>query len=259
MNIAIITGASSGIGRELFVQLNKTKNKLSARLQIDQYWLIARSKEKLEETASLVPEADCRIFPLDLADPAAAATIIAELQGNAEYNPRLLVNNAGFGLVGEPLKLDRKKQLGMLDLNIRALTDLTLRIAPLMPKESLIVQLASLVSFVPVPQMAVYSASKSYVLDFSIAMDRIWRSRGICVTAVCPGPVSTGFTAVATGGNQKAMRGSKPVDKTVKRIIKLLGKNKRVVIPALSWRFAALVSRLISKKSAARLAAKAKF
>jgi oxidoreductase, short-chain dehydrogenase/reductase family len=110
---------------------------------------------------------------------------------------RMLVNCAGYGVMGNFTKLNRKEELGMIDVNCKALTDMTYLCIPYMRKNSRIIQLASSAAFMPQPYFAVYAASKSYVYSFSRALSEELRSRRIYVTAVCPGPVDTPFFDIA--------------------------------------------------------------
>ena len=123
--------------------------------------------------------------------------LAAEL-ARAISSRRIVVNNAGFGLVGEALRLDRDEQLAMIDLNVRALTELSLAFTDsLARRRGGILNVASLAAFLPGPGMAVYYASKAYVLSFSEALHHELAGLGVRVTALCPGPVATGFQARA--------------------------------------------------------------
>lgn len=192
MKIAVVTGASSGMGREFAKQIGYLYHSL------DEIWVIARRKERLLalQAQSVVP---LRIFEGDLLKPPVYA---AFKQALAEEQPdiRMLVNAAGFGKTGsveEILSEDKNTQLEMIDLNCIALSRMTFFCMPYLSRGSRILNLASAAAFCPQPLFAVYAATKSYVLSFSRALGEELRSKGILVTAVCPGPVDTEFFDVS--------------------------------------------------------------
>lgn len=185
MNIAIITGASSGMGMEFARQLDRQLCKT------DEIWLLARKKEPMDElarsmrikartiSADITNENDLRHFREVLAISAPKIT--------------MLVNCAGMGRHGAFSEQDEEEISAMLRLNVEALTKLTKICLPYMRKGSKIVQFASGAAFVPQAGFAVYAASKSYVYSFSRALKKELSKRGVSVTAVCPGPVDTPF------------------------------------------------------------------
>ena len=189
--VAIITGASDGIGAELARLMAKKGHDLA---------LVARRRERLEALAAEIAAAgrpSPAVIPLDLAEAGAADALADALRG-AGAEPAILVNNAGFGLQGQVADLDPAEQLRMIDLNVRALTALTLKFLPdLIAKRGRILNVASVAAFLPGPGMAIYYASKAYVLSFSKALSQELVSKGVSVTALCPGPVPTGFQAAA--------------------------------------------------------------
>ncbi len=192
MKIAIVTGASSGMGREFVKQIGFLYRSL------DEIWVIARRKERLIElqTHSVVP---LRIFEGDLLKPPIYTSL---KQAFEEEQPdiRMLVNAAGFGKTGsveEILAEDKKAQLRMIDLNCIALSRMTFCCLPYFSKGSRILNLASAAAFCPQPLFTVYAATKAYVLSFTRALGAELRPKGILVTAVCPGPVDTEFFEVA--------------------------------------------------------------
>lgn len=189
MNITIITGASSGMGREFAVQLDGLFSNM------DEIWLIARRKQRLEELSRRL-KTKCRIIDMDVTDPVYMRQF-SELLKIARPRICMLVNCAGFGLMGAVEDLSLEEQLAMIDLNCRALTDMTYRCLPYMRKNGRIIQLASSAAFLPQENFAVYAATKSYVLSFSRALHEELKERGICVTSVCPGPVDTEFFRIA--------------------------------------------------------------
>lgn len=188
MKIAIVTGASSGMGREFVRQLGYFYKNL------DEIWVIARRKERLEALAkeSRVP---LRIFAGDLQKK----KVYKELRDSLEKEQpdlRMLVNSAGFGKSGSVEEISSEKfriQTDMVDVNCRSLTRMTLLCLPFLRAGSRIVNLASASAFCPQPYFSVYAATKSYVLSFSRSLGEELRKKGIVVTAVCPGPVDTEF------------------------------------------------------------------
>lgn len=189
MKIAIITGASAGLGKEFLRQAP------AVFPEIDEYWLIARRKEKLLEAATLVKK-QCRIFPLDLTEDASYRRLEEEL---ASVRPEvaLLVNNSGCGYLGNVGEGALSHQTAMVELNIKGLTAVTHIVLPYMGKGDRIINVSSIASFCPNPRMTVYSASKAYVSAFTGGLADELKPRGISVTAVCPGPMQTEFLDVA--------------------------------------------------------------
>jgi len=194
MNVAIITGASSGLGREFARQLNEkiVKKELKG---IHELWLIARRKDRMEELAAKV-KIKCKIIVMDVADHKKMDEF-AEILQIANPQIKMLVNCAGFGLLGKFRQLEINDQLSMVDVNCKALTKMTYLCIPYMSRNSRIIQLASSAAFLPQPNFAVYAATKSYVLSFSYALSEELRRDGIVVTAVCPGPIRTEFFSIA--------------------------------------------------------------
>ena len=184
MKIAVITGASSGMGREFVTQLDAAE-------QFDELWVIARRKERLEELSSLV-RAKLRPLALDLTDKQ-SLQIYADLL--AEHRPEVavLVNAGGFGQFTAFADTALDTLDNMVDLNVKALMGMTYLTLPYLGKGSRVYQLGSLSSFQPVPCINVYAATKAFVLSFSRALNVEWRSRGIRVMAVCPFWVKTEF------------------------------------------------------------------
>lgn len=192
-NVTVVTGASGGIGEELAYCAAKAGRKVV---------LVARSADKMKAVANKIVALGApapEIIALDLGDPSSGEALAHALK---QKNLKVfeLVNNAGYGLTGPIEKLDAADQVGMVDLNMRALTDLTLRFLPeILESKGGVMNVASTAAFQPGPNMAIYYATKAYVLSFSEA---IWfELRGHArVTALCPGPVPTGFQDRATKG-----------------------------------------------------------
>lgn len=189
MNIVIITGASSGIGQEFAKQIDKGFS------NIDEIWLMARRKERLEELAAGMNH-QTRILAVDVNDEYAMDDL-EQLLYECDCRVRMLVNCAGYGIFGQVDEMEMEEQLGMIQTNCEALTRLTYLCLPYMYKNSRIINLASSAAFMPQAGFAVYAASKAYVLSFSRGLNQELRKRHIYVTAVCPGPVRTEFFDLA--------------------------------------------------------------
>lgn len=241
MNIAIITGASSGMGREFALQLAKYLTKT------DEIWLLAKRKEPLEELAlELTKELDARkntdekhkghlikirTISVDVADEKKLASFAEVLMIR---NPAIsvLVNCAGTGIYGAFDKQSRDEVTETVRLNVLGLTQMTKYCLPYMRHGSRIIQIASASAFRPQPNFAVYAATKAYVLSFGKALLKELKGRGIAVTVVCPGPVETPFLDHAYGryGSMsflKKLTMSKPEKVVHKALVD--SKNKRAV------------------------------
>ena len=182
MNIAIVTGASSGMGREFVLQLSKYVN-------VDEIWAIARREDALK---TLKAAAAVRPIPLDLCDEASFSRF-ADLLAAEKPNVKLLVNAAGFGKFGSYHKVSLEDECKMIDLNCKALVLMTRLTIPYMEKGSHILQLDSLSAFQPVPYITTYGATKSFVLSYSRSMNRELKAQGIRCMAMNPGWVKTEF------------------------------------------------------------------
>ncbi len=183
--IAIVTGASSGMGREFVRQIPKLYKNL------DEIWVTARRTALLKELQEEV-EIPIRTFGGDLTKNAVSNRMQKEME-EADVQIRLLVNAAGYGKVGQYEDLDVDEQLGMIDLNCKGLTKMCLLSLPYMGAGSRIINLCSASAFAPEPGLGVYAATKSYVYSLSRSLNEELKDRGISVTAVCPGPVDTPF------------------------------------------------------------------
>ena len=196
MRIALITGASAGLGRHFAALAGHYFP------QVEAVWLIARRREKLEEVARSLGGMPAEIMALDLCDSASFAFLKEKL---ATERPEivLLVNNAGCGYLGNVGEGDLSRQTRMVDLNVRALTAVTHLALPYMARGSRILNVSSISSFCPNPRLNTYSATKAYVTSFTRGLGFELRRRGITATAVCPGPMETDFlqTAGITGNS----------------------------------------------------------
>lgn len=189
MNIAVITGASSGLGREYAKEIYNT------RADLDEIWVVARREDRLKE---LQAELGSSIIPIafDITDPKSIKEYVTLLKGKCA-TVKLLINNAGFGKLGNFDTLSLEENTSMVRLNCEALTALTSATLPFMDKSSEIINSCSIASFAPNTRMAVYSSTKAYVMSLSRALRVELKPRRINVLAVCPGPMSTEFLSVA--------------------------------------------------------------
>jgi short-subunit dehydrogenase len=189
--VTLITGASAGIGTELARVFASNGHRVV---------LVARRADRLLTLANEIVASGGAapiIIPCDLEQPDAGDKIAAALAAEGA-EVEFVVNNAGFGLFGEAIELDRAGQLGIIAVNIRTMTDLSLRFADsLIRNRGGILNVGSIAGFLPGPGMAVYYASKAYVLSFSEALRRELAPRGVRVTTLCPGPVPSEFQARA--------------------------------------------------------------
>jgi short-subunit dehydrogenase len=234
--IMLVTGASGGIGADLARHAAAKGHDLA---------LVARSRAALDALADEIAAkpgwAHPRplVFALDLARPGAPAELAAAVEA-AGATPEILVNNAGYGVLGPADRSDLAEQLGMIDLNIRALTELSLIFAPkLAQAKGRLLNVASIAAFMPGPGMAIYYASKAYVLSFSEALSAEWAPRGVSVTALCPGPVPTGFQRRARFSDKMNLmfRGALSSAEVAKIAYDGMMAGKRVVVPGLAAKF----------------------
>lgn len=191
MKIAVVTGASSGMGREMVIQLWEHFK------GFDEMWVIARREDRLRELDGKVG-LPLRRFVLDLSKERDLNKLFRAFE---EKRPevKFLVNAAGFGKIGTVESHLLSDETGMVRLNCEALCAVTRMALPYMTCNSRIIQFASAAAFLPQPGFAVYAATKAFVLSYSRALSQELKSRNIYVTAVCPGPVKTEFFAIAEG------------------------------------------------------------
>ena len=193
MNIAIVTGASSGMGKEFVLQL-------SAYVQVDEIWAVARRKENLEQLQSRV-SVPVRPVCLDLLKEESFSEM-EQLLSREKPNVKLLVNAAGFGKFGPYHKVSIADDCRMIDLNCKALLVMTRLVLPYMTSGSHILQLDSLSAFQPVPYITTYGATKAFVLSYCRAMNRELKGRAIRMMAMNPGWVKTEFFSHAFQTNE---------------------------------------------------------
>ena len=238
--IAVITGASSGIGRE-FVRT------LSAHGEYDEVWAIARNAERLE---ALRADTDIPVRPisLDLVHSEALQEY-ARLLGQYQPQVALLINCSGYGKFEATENIPLEQNLGMIDLNCRALTALAYLTLPYMSAGSKMINIASVAAFQPIPYINVYGASKAYVLSFSRALGREVKPRGIRVLAVCPFWTKTAFFDRAVNDQNKIVKKYVAMY-TPEFIVRkawsaLSKKNKDFVIPGFKAKMQVLAVKLL--------------
>lgn len=240
--VTLITGASSGIGAALARVFAEHGHALV---------LVARREIQLAQLADEIAAAGHerpQTIAVDLGRVDSAARIGHELAARG-LEPAYVVNNAGFGLVGQAAELDRNEQLAIVDLNIRTLTDLSLRwIESLKRNKGGILNVASVAAFMPGPGMAVYYATKAYVLSFSEALHRELAADGVRVTVLCPGPVSTEFQSRAGMAADHFPRFlARSAGRVAAEGYEALMRGRRVAIPGFHNRVAAFLPRLVPR------------
>ena len=240
--VTLITGASAGIGAELARVFASKGHRLA---------LVARRADRLETLAGEIAAAgaarpiviQCDLEQPDGGDKVAAALLAAGVE--VEY----VVNNAGFGKFGRAIKIDRAEQLGIIAVNIRALTDLSLRFSDqLIRNRGGILNVGSIAGFLPGPGMAVYYASKAYVLSFTEALHGELGPLGVRVTALCPGPVPSEFQARAgfRPGFDSAVLNVSAADVALAGYRGLMA-NKRVVMPGVGVKIVPFLLRFFPR------------
>lgn len=226
----LVTGASSGIGLELAKRFAND----GARVVLS-----ARSEDKLQELAEEFRQAggQADVFPCDLSEPDAARQLCERLS-DARIEIDVLVNNAGFGALGKVADLSVDRQQSMIRLNIEALTMLTRHLLPGMLERGQggVLNVASTAAFVPGPNMAVYYASKAYVLSFSEALRHELKETPISVSCLCPGATKTGFGADSGMGETEIFEKAMAVEKVADAAYQGYRQNKAIVIPGkMNW------------------------
>ena len=248
--VALVTGASAGLGVDFARQLSKRGHPLV---------LAARRKDRLQALAKELGNA--RVIAIDLSKKDAPAKLMADLQAKGEIVD-LLVNNAGFGLIGRFAELDAGREREMIDLNVGTLTDLCRAVAPGMidRKSGGIINVASTAAFQPGPKMAVYFATKAFVLSLTEALHEELKPHGIKVTCLCPGPTRTEFGDVAGfGGNGLFDRVAMESPEVVAAGLKGLDRNQAVVVPGFVNKLTASSGRFAPRSVVRKIAGAIKY
>jgi len=234
---ALVTGASSGLGEAFARKLSERGYRVA---------LVARSEDKLRKLAEELGD-DAEVLPCDLTDHSARDRLVAEVESRG-LDVEVLVNNAGFGVYKDVAESDRERELEQVRINVEAVVDLTHRFLPAMLERGrgAIINTASTAAFQPIPGNAGYSASKSFVLTFSDALHEEVRKKGVTVTALCPGPVRTGFQDASDAHDfaEKLPKPAwKPPEFVVERALKATDRGKRMVVPGAPNRISGAMAR----------------
>lgn len=242
--VAIITGSSSGLGREAALVVRKY-------FSFDDLILIARREDLLLEVASNIKKdyKDLSVHPLPLdltlknllSLPARLDDIVP-----GEKKIVFLMNNAGFGTYGEFWSTPLDRMAAMVELNCAVVMALTHTCLPLMERGSVILNTSSLAAFAPLGNFSVYAATKSFVLSFSLSLRAELKPRGISVTALCPGSVSSEFAKVASNGAREKVLGGVDPKKVAQHGLKAAKLHKATAIMCLKWKVSALISHFVS-------------
>jgi len=246
--VTVITGASAGIGIALAHVFARNGYALA---------LVARREDRLRALADEIAATGAPtpiVIVADLVQAGAARKIGAALAAQG-VEPQFMVNNAGFGLVGLASARDRDEQLAMIDVNVRALTELSLAfIDSLQRHRGGLLNVGSMAGFLPGPGMAVYYASKAYVLSFSEALHSELKSRGVRVTVLCPGPVPTEFAARAgiSGGLAPGIL-TQTAEQVAEAGYRGVMRGQRTVVPGLANKLVTILIRILPRRLLLRL------
>jgi short-subunit dehydrogenase len=248
-DLALVTGASSGIGRDIAIVLARKKYDLV---------LVARREAALSEVASRLEKehgVTAHVIAADLAAAGAADSLVEKLSTRS-LTVDVLVNNAGYGLYGKVTDTDPDAELAMVQLNVVALYRLSKLLLPGMVarKRGRILNVASTAAFYSGPYMAVYFATKAFVLAFSEALDEELAGSGVTVTCLCPGPTATAFREVAGSTNSKAAeRPQEPSMPVAEAGVEAMLAGERLYIPGAKNRFETSVPRLLPRRMMTRI------
>lgn len=240
MKIAIITGVTSGLGHEFLRAVN------AKHPELEQIWVVARRVSRLEQLAEKYNK--LRPVPLDLCD-STSIDELARLIRDEKPDIRVLINNAGFGELGNFYENDYKTQMAMVDLNNRALTAICTVCANYMSAGAYIINVASIASFAPTPRMAVYCSTKAYVTSFTRCIRCELKPRKVNALALCPGPMSTEFLDVAgiSGGKSKTFETlpfSNPA-KVADKAVVAAAKGRGVYTPRAFYKLYRLLAKIL--------------
>ncbi|HYJ30170.1 MAG TPA: SDR family oxidoreductase [Allosphingosinicella sp.] len=247
--VTLITGASAGLGAEFARQC--------ARLG-DEIVLVARRRERLDALARAIgPQA--HVIEADLGQPEAPARVVAQAASRGLW-VQTLINNAGFGLAGRLDEIPLARQLEMIDLNVRALTELCHAVLADMrlKGDGAILNVASTAAFQAGPHMAVYYATKAYVLSLTEALHQENKGSGVSVTALCPGPTATEFFDVAGAPDGRLAKMATDPVAVVRAGLDGLAKNKAIVVPGLMNKIGSQSNRLLPRAAMRRIIARLK-
>jgi len=245
--IAVVTGASSGIGKE-FVRL------LAQRTEIDEIWAVARDREKL---SALVLEFGEKVKPysLDVANTEAVREFGESLK-TADLEITFLINSAGYGKIVSYDEMNISESLNMINVNACGVVSMTLACLPFMPAGSRIINLASQASFQPMPYFNIYAATKAFVRYYSRGLNFELKSRKITVTAVCPGWVKTPFIEKSVVSRKKTLKkayGAVSPEVVARKALRDAEKGKDMSVPSLFVKFSHLGTKILPQKFAMKM------
>lgn len=243
MNIAIVTGASSGFGKE-FVKL------FYSRRDIDEIWALARNKEKLQALKKEF-RGKVKAFSIDLSNLSAIEKFGKELE-KSDVNIKYLVNSAGFDKFGSYKDLSLEESVNMIDLNVSGVIAMGLVCLPYMKRGSHILNIASQASFQPLPYMNLYAATKAFLRNYSRALNVELHGKGVKVTAVCPGWMKTNLFARANIGAKKTIKnfaGITSPDKVARKALHDADKGKDISIYGIMVKCGHLFGKVLPQKT----------
>lgn len=249
MNIALITGASSGLGVKYI-------ESVAARYpDLDEIWIIARRRERLEEYAEEHPDWRIRPVVLDLSKETAYDELAGFLQ-EKEAVVKVLVNNAGYCRSGRFDSMDKEDILTMIELNIKGFTMVNYACVPYMEKGSVGIMTCSVSGFTPIPMQAVYSASKAYVQYFSRAFYEEMKEKGVKILAMCPGNMDTEMNPKGKGKQSRRINLLPYLDMAVisNRSLALASKGHAIYTPGIFYKFYRLACKMLPKAVMGKLA-----
>lgn len=242
MKIAIVTGASSGLGKEFVIQLAKDK-------RIREIWVIARRRDCLEQLKKQVKNKHIRVLSMNLLNRGDRLKY-KELLDKYQPDVKVMVNGAGFGKLGTFMEISETDNNDMTALNCEALVHMSQMTIPYMSSNSQLIQVASMAGVMPQPGMAVYAASKSFVLSFSRALRSELRPQRISVIAVCPGPVKTEFWNIAseTGPNPYRKATMATAKRVIAKALRDAYADKEISIYGITMNLLSVVAKIIPHK-----------
>lgn len=240
MKIAIITGASSGLGRAYIDAIIKMYP------QINEIWLVARRKERLQEITEQYPKDKCKAIGLDLSNME-SIQIMKELLAQSKPDIKLLVSNSGVAYGGDFKDVDLMRQMDMVDLNVRGAMAITHICLPYMRKGSHIIETCSVSAFAPTPKQIVYSATKECLLFFCKGLREELKPYGINVCALCPGNMATEMNVKEVKIESKSASGKMPfldINKVAEKSLKSVKKGKAVCTPGIVYKGYRLLAKI---------------
>lgn len=240
--IAIITGASSGLGAEFARQLDSEG--------LSEIWLVARDLERLDKVGSEL-KTRTKSVVCDLSSSENIESIMGTLLKNESPDVKYCINNAGFGKIGPLHKLNRSDMTGMVDVNCRAVVQLTHMVVPYMKSGAAFIQTSSAASYTPIGGFAVYAATKSFVTSFSVAIQAELQELGIHSIAFCPGPIETDFSRRAHEGSVRkdsVMKKKADAAPAVRKAINDAKRKRTISLYGIAYHLMALFTRFIPQK-----------